>query len=403
MSTSYYPPRPVLHNGDVPPPPTWQHAVKTAIRDPLVLCRALGLPAEFEAGAVAAAGSFPVFVPRGYLARMKPGDPDDPLLRQVLPRLEETTPRPGDLADPVGDAAAALSPGLLHKYEGRALMVTTGACAVHCRYCFRRQFPYAETPHSVAEWGPGIAQIAQDSSLHEVILSGGDPLMLVDDVLAELVERLAAIPHLRRLRVHTRLPIMIPERVTPALPRLLRGTRLTPIVVVHANHPVELAELQSLRLPLGEGRGEGLPCANNDSTLARSASERETNGRATRPPLPLGEGRGEGASHAAPTSVADALAELIDAGIPVLNQAVLLRGVNDSADVLAELCERLIDLRVLPYYLHQLDRVTGAAHFEVPPAAGRAILSELRRRLPGYAVPRYVQELPGAEYKLSLG
>ena len=384
MSTVHYPR--AVNPGNGTPPATWQQAVKRAIREPRVLCRALGLPAEFEAGAVAAAGSFPVFVPRGFLAKMRPGDPFDPLLLQVLPRIEETTPQPGDLADPVGDAAAALSPGLLHKYESRALMVTTGACAVHCRYCFRRQFPYRETPHSVAAWEPGIAQIAQDSSLREVILSGGDPLMLVDDVLAELVERLAEIPHLRRLRVHTRLPIMIPERITAELLRLLRSTRLTPIVVVHANHPAELVEPGKLN---GSNSCRERPLWRSaESPLPRNATEG----------VPYRKGHED-----APSSVADALARLVDAGIPVLNQAVLLRGVNDSADVLAELCERLVDLRVLPYYLHQLDRVTGASHFEVPPDVGRALITELRRRLPGYAVPRYVQELAGAEYKIPLG
>ena len=188
-----------------------------------------------------------------------------------------------------------------------------------------------------------MAQIAQDSSLHEVILSGGDPLMMVDGVLAELVERLTEIPHLRRIRVHTRLPIMIPERVTAELISWLRGSRLTPIVVVHANHP------------------------------------REIDG-----------------------PVADALAELVDAGIPVLNQAVLLRGVNDLVEVLAELGERLVDLRVMPYYLSQLDRVQGASHFDVPVETGRAIIGKLRERLPGYAVPRYVQEVASAEYKIPL-
>src|SRR4029079_8099195 len=183
-------------------------------------------------------------------------------------------------------------PGLLGKYAGRVLMVTTGACAVHCRYCFRRHFPYQTTPKSLAAWQPAIEQIEADESIREVILSGGDPLMLVDDLLAALAERLVQVPHLRRLRVHTRLPIVIPERVSDELLGWLTGTRLTPIVVVHANHPAEIDE-----------------------------------------------------------AVAAALGRLIDAGVPVLNQAVLLRGVNDSIDTLAELCERLVDLRVVPYYL----------------------------------------------------
>ena len=318
----------------------WQLAMKGAIRSPDELCERLGLPAEFAAMARQAAAEFPLFVPAGYLRRMRPGDIADPLLRQVLPLPQESEHREGFRADPVGDHQATLAPGLLQKYAGRALMVTTGACAVHCRYCFRRHFPYAEVPRGFAAWEPALSQLAADPTIHEVILSGGDPLTLVDDRLAWLAQRLAAIPHLRRLRVHTRLPIVIPERVNDDLLGWLRGTRLAPIMVVHANHPQEL-----------------------DS------------------------------------DVAAALGRLVEAGVPVLNQSVLLRGVNDSADALAELCERLVDLRVLPYYLHQLDRVAGAAHFEVPESEGLAIMKQLRRRLPGYAVPRYVRERAGDEHK----
>jgi len=325
------------------PVPRWQTSLKDAVREPRELCRILGLGPEVEAAAVRAAKAFPLFAPRGYVARMRPGDPGDPLLRQVLPLGEELTETPGFVDDPVGDAEAVLRPGLLQKYHGRALMVTTGACAVHCRYCFRRHYPYEESPHSLAAWEPAIRQIEADPTIHEVLLSGGDPLTLVDDRLAALAERLAEIPHLRRLRVHTRQPIVLPERVTPALLNWLRGTRLTPIMVVHANHAAELDD-----------------------------------------------------------SVATALGQLVDHGIPVLNQAVLLRGVNDSADTLAELCERLVDLRVMPYYLHQLDRVRGAAHFEVAEGVGLAILEELRARLPGYAVPRYVREVSGAGWKVGV-
>ena len=199
------------------------------------------------------------------------------------------------------------------------------------------------TPRRLADWQPALSEIAADRSIREVILSGGDPLTIVDATLAQLVDALAAITHVRRLRIHTRLPIVIPERVTDEIIDMLRGTRLTQIVVVHANHAHELDE-----------------------------------------------------------HVAAALAKLADAGIVLLNQAVLLRGVNDSVDAQAALCERLVDLRVMPYYLHQLDRVAGAAHFEVPIAAGRRIIEQLRVRLPGYAVPRYVAEVPGAESKTTL-
>lgn len=323
---------------------SWQEAVRDAVRDPAELCRLVGLPGRYASAAERAARDFPLFAPRGYIARMRPGDARDPLLRQVLPLADELVAGEGFGPDPVGDRAAARSPGLLHKYRTRVLMVTTGACAVHCRYCFRRHFPYSQGPRSIDEWSAALDAIAADSTLGEVILSGGDPWMLVDDVLAELVERLARIGHLRRLRVHTRLPLMIPQRVTDELVALLRGTRLTPIVVVHANHARELTG-----------------------------------------------------------SVVEALARLSDAGIPLLNQSVLLAGVNDDVESLAELCERLVDLRVMPYYLHQLDRVTGAAHFEVSESRGRQLVAELRSRLPGYAVPRYVRETPGAQHKIILG
>ncbi|HEX3872334.1 MAG TPA: EF-P beta-lysylation protein EpmB [Pirellulales bacterium] len=321
----------------------WQRAMKEAVRDPAELCRILRLSRNFEQAAQTAARQFPLFAPRGYIARMRPGDPADPLLRQVLPIADEMLSPSRFVTDPVDDHSATVVPGLLHKYTGRVLMITTGACAIHCRYCFRRHFPYGDAPHSLDEWARALDAIAADDSIHEVILSGGDPLTLVDSRLAQLAAHVANIPHVRRLRIHTRLPIVIPERVTSGLVEWLRGTRLAPIMVVHANHAAELD-----------------------------------------------------------ASVADALARLIDAGIPVLNQAVLLRGVNDSAEAQVALCERLVDLRVLPYYLHQLDRVAGAAHFEVPESLGHAIIRELRTRLPGYAVPCYVREIPGASHKVEV-
>ena len=275
---------------------------------------------------------------------MEKGDPTDPLLRQVLPVESELLSPQGFTADPVDDDSATLSPGLLQKYSSRALLITTGACAVHCRYCFRRHFPYSESPRSPDDWQPAIDRIAADPTIDEVLLSGGDPLTLVDEHLAELARRLAEVPHLRRLRVHTRLPIMIPQRVTEELLAWLRGTRLAPIMVIHANHGQEVDE---------------------------------------------------------PTAAA--LARLVDAGIPVLNQSVLLAGVNDSAEALIDLSRRLVDLRVMPYYLHQLDRVQGAAHFEVPISRGLELITQMRAALPGYAVPRYVQEVAGEANKVVLG
>lgn len=324
--------------------PRWQASLKAAIRNPAQLLKELELPANLTGPAMLASATFPLFVPQEYVARMKKGDPRDPLLLQVLPLGAELESPADFTADPVGDLAAAKSAGLLQKYDRRALLVTTGACAIHCRYCFRRHFPYSEGPRSVEEWEPALELIRGDENLDEVILSGGDPLTLVDEHLAELARRLADIPHLRRLRIHTRLPIMIPQRVNEELLGWLRGTRLAPIMVVHANHAQEIDD-----------------------------------------------------------AVAKALARLVDAGVPVLNQSVLLRGINDSASALIELSRRLVDLRVMPYYLHQLDRVKGAAHFEVPICKGLELVEEMRQHLPGYAVPRYVQEFAGDKSKRLLG
>jgi EF-P beta-lysylation protein EpmB len=319
---------------------SWREELRLAVREASQLIAALDLPAELLEPARRAAAEFPLFAPWPYIARMQPGNSADPLLRQVLPLGAELVSAQGFTADAVGDAHALLSPGLLQKYNSRALLITTGACAIHCRYCFRRHFPYSESPRSPADWQPAIDRIAADPSIDEAILSGGDPLTLVDEHLAQLAERLAEVPHLRRLRIHTRLPIVIPQRVTSELVDWLRGTRLAPIMVVHANHANEIDE---------------------------------------------------------PTAAA--LARLIDNGIPVLNQSVLLAGVNDSASALIDLSRRLVDLRVMPYYLHQLDRVQGAAHFEVPVSRGIDLVEQMRRALPGYAVPRYVQEISGEANK----
>lgn len=318
----------------------WKTALAEAVRDPDELLDLLGLPESLRPGARAAARRFPLVVPRGFVARMRPGDPSDPLLRQVLPIAEEDERAEGYGRDPVGDGDATVAPGLIRKYAGRALLVATGSCAIHCRYCFRRHFPYDGVPRGLEAWEPALRALREDPSLREAILSGGDPLLLADEPLGRLVRALEAIPHLERLRIHTRLPVVIPERVTDGLLALLRRGRLTPLVVVHANHPAELAG-----------------------------------------------------------ACPEALGRLVDAGIPVLNQAVLLRGVNDDVETLARLCERLVGLRVMPYYLHRLDLVEGAAHFAVEEERGVRIVAELERRLPGYAVPRHVREVPGAPSK----
>ncbi len=320
---------------------SWQHGLATAVRDPDELVDLLQLSDEWREPARRAARLFPLLVPRSFLQRMESGNPLDPLLLQVLPlEVEEIVPA-DFLLDAVGDQDAKRAPGLLQKYAGRALMIATGACAVHCRYCFRRHYAYGEDPKRLADWEPAFQVLREDESIHELILSGGDPLMLTDRRLGELCLQLQAIPHLRRLRVHTRLPIVLPERVTPSLLELLTAGPLTPIVVVHSNHPQELSG-----------------------------------------------------------SCSDALRRLIRAGCTVLNQAVLLRGINDDVETLAELSERLVDLGVLPYYLHQLDRVIGTAHFEVPEARGLELIAALRPRLPGYAIPQFVREVAGAPHKV---
>lgn len=288
-----------------------------------------------------ARGQFPQRVPRGFVDRMRPGDPRDPLLLQVLPRAVEMEPVPGFSADPLGEAAASPRPGLLHKYAGRVLVVVTGACGVHCRYCFRRHFPYGQHLLGPAERERIISYVAEDPSITEVILSGGDPLTLADDKLAPLVRELAEVAHLMRLRVHSRMPVVLPERVDEGLVEWLAGTRLRPVMVIHANHSREIDE-----------------------------------------------------------SVAAAIDRLRQAGVTVLNQAVLLAGVNDDAGALEDLSERLFEVGVLPYYLHLLDPVTGAAHFEVPEDRARRIARELTARLPGYLVPKLVREVPGAAAKV---
>jgi len=333
----------IPETGAIRQTPAWQQEIARAITDPAELLEALGLNAAWLPAARAAAQQFPLRVPRGFVSRMSRNNPHDPLLRQVLPLAEECLATTGFDADPVGDLAAMTAPGVLRKYQGRALLTATGACAVHCRYCFRRHFPYAESSAGTNHWRAAIETLAGDTSLREVILSGGDPLSLSDRRLAEFIDAAAAIAHLERLRFHTRLPVVLPERVTPEFVRLIASTRLTVVVVIHANHANEIDK-----------------------------------------------------------AVVDALARLRGAGVMILNQSVLLRGVNDRVDVLASLSEKLSAAGVIPYYLHQLDRVQGAAHFEVPDDEARELIDQLAARLPGYLVPRLVREVAGEPCKRPL-
>ena len=330
---------PIQPNPDQPTPlqpARWQQGWREAVRDPQELLSLLGLETLAAQVSVQANAQFPLRVPRGFVARMRHGDAQDPLLRQVLPLDEEMRVVPGFSLDAVGDEAARTGTGLLHKYQGRALLVATGSCAVNCRYCFRRHFPYAGETAAREGWAGAVAAIAADPSIEEVIVSGGDPLSLATPKLAELSAQLATIGHLKRLRIHSRLPIVLPERVDAELLQWLAGLPWPVAFVVHANHANEFD-----------------------------------------------------------ASVDAAMAALRGAGVHLLNQAVLLRGVNDSVDALAALCERGFAAGVLPYYLHQLDRVQGVAHFEVADARAIALHEALRARLSGYLVPRLVREIPG--------
>ena len=318
----------------------WQRELAGAVRDPATLVRLLNLPQD--AVSVQAAQQFRLLVPHSYLARMKPEDWHDPLLRQVLPLDEELRVVEGFNHDPVGDQNALVADGVLHKYQGRVLLVTTGACAVHCRYCFRRHFPYSESNPVKGEWESALAYLREHTDVREVILSGGDPLTLSDERLASFFSQLQHIPHVIRVRFHTRLPVVLPSRIDAGFQQLLAQLPQQKVMVIHANHAQELAA----------------------------------------------------------TDVHDALAALRASGVTLLNQAVLLRGVNDTVDGQADLSESLFAQGVMPYYLHLLDRVAGAAHFEVTQAQAVQLLDVLRQRLPGFLVPKLVREVAGEKAKM---
>lgn len=321
---------------DLVPKQGWQRALANAIKDPKELLSQLGLSGQLNAIDENLITQFPLKVTQSYINKMRYGDPDDPLLRQVFPLIDESFKHADFVQDPVGDHQAISSPGVLQKYHGRALLLVTGACAIHCRYCFRRHFPYSDSNPLAQQGQETLTQLAADDSITEVILSGGDPLALSDNKLESLINDLEQIPHIKRLRIHTRLPIVLPERITEGLLSILSKTRLTTVMVVHANHANELAE-----------------------------------------------------------DVEFALKQLAENKVQLLNQSVLLKGINDSSDELAALSERLFEFGVLPYYLHLLDPVEGASHFDVNETDGIALISQLRTQLPGYLVPRLVRELQG--------
>ncbi|WP_130620236.1 EF-P beta-lysylation protein EpmB [Dyella amyloliquefaciens] len=320
----------------------WRALWREAVTDGRELLALVGLGHLADALPAGDAG-FSVRVPRGFVARMRQGDACDPLLLQVLPQLAETAQVPGFSIDAVGDMAARSAQGVLHKYEGRALLIASGSCAINCRYCFRRHFPYGDEMAAAGQWRKALDHVRQDASISELILSGGDPLSLATAKLEELSQGLEAIPHVTRLRIHTRLPVVLPERVDDALVDWLARLPLQKVVVLHANHANEFD-----------------------------------------------------------ASVDAACARLREAGVTLLNQSVLLRGINDDADTLAALSERLFAAGVLPYYLHQLDRVQGSAHFEVDDTRALALVEAVRHRLPGYLVPKLVREVGGEASKRPL-
>lgn len=318
----------------------WQQQLAEAFNNLEDLCRYLDLSPNELPVSSAAAENFPLRVPLSFAACIEKGNPHDPLLRQVLPVNEELMVYPGFSHDPVGDLASVSQTGVLHKYQGRVLLINTGSCAINCRYCFRRNFPYGELQLSKQKEEAAIQAIQNDTDISEVILSGGDPLLLSDSRLTRLIRQLDGIGHVRRIRIHTRLPIVLPARITDDLINTLKRSPKQLIVITHCNHANEINE-----------------------------------------------------------RVITACTLLKNSGITLFNQAVLLKGVNDNAKILTALSERLFDLGIIPYYLHLLDKATGTGHFEVSETEALALLRQLQTALPGYLVPKLVKEQAGAASK----
>ncbi len=317
--------------------PDWQNQLRAVIDDPLILAERLGLPTSTFLEMQQAHRLFALRVPYALLNRIRQGDINDPVLRQFLPLSEETSIVPGYTSDPLHEKAVNPAPGLLHKFDNRVLFTVTQACAVHCRYCFRREFNYQDNIPGKAGWQKALDYTASDTSIEEVILSGGDPLTLPDNYLGWLINKIAEIKHVTTLRIHTRLPIMIPQRITQDLLNVLTLNRFKVVIILHCNHANEI---------------------NDDVMLACHL--------------------------------------LHEQGITLLNQSVLLRGVNDCAQAHIDLNKKLFNCGVLPYYIHLLDKVSGTQHFDVPENEACKIMREINHALPGYLVPKLVREVPGA-------
>lgn len=321
----------------------WQQQLAGAFSNIEDLCLYLSLSYKDLPVSVAATKNFPLRVPIGFADCMEKGNPNDPLLRQVLPINDELVTYPGFNNDPVGDLASAPLTGVLHKYHGRVLLINTGSCAINCRYCFRRNFPYADLQLSKQAESEAIRYIQDHTDITEVILSGGDPLLLSDQRLGKLLEQLNAIEHIKRIRIHSRLPIVLPARISSAFIDTLKLSTKTITLVVHCNHANEIS-----------------------------------------------------------ASVIGAFLRLRENGITVFNQSVLLQGVNDCVSVLCALSEKLFSHGVIPYYLHLLDKATGTGHFEVTESTAITLIAKVQALLPGYLVPKLVKEQAGGVSKQAI-
>ena len=323
---------------DVPPP--WQQMLSDLITDPQELLSLLSLDAQEKPLGLSAAVQFPLKVPRWFVSRIEPGDWQDPILRQLWPAQEEEIAAPNYVIDPLEETRFNPVPGLLHKYTSRVLLTAAPHCAVHCRYCFRRHFDYAGNAPSRTDWQAAFAHIAADARIEEVLLSGGDPLALSNRQFGWLLEQIESIAHVRTVRIHTRMTIVLPQRIDAEFAAMLGASRLKVVLVSHCNHTNELSD---------ESRAAFRALASNSVTL--------------------------------------------------FNQSVILADVNNSSGVLIQLSNALFDQGVLPYYLHLPDAVAGTAHFDVPIPDAQALVAEMQAQLPGYLVPRLVREEPGEDSK----
>ncbi len=319
---------------------SWQHEYKSSVSNFEELCDLLNIRLDQLPISLSSHNQFPLRVPKSYIQRMEKSNPNDPLLLQILPIINEQQIVKGFTKDPVGDLQSIKSTGLLQKYEGRALLLATSRCAIHCRYCFRRHFPYSEQNPRHDAWQQALNELENDTSIHEVILSGGDPLVLSDSQLKSLVKKIEAIRHIKRLRIHTRLPVVIPNRICDEMLDWITHTNLKIIVVLHINHAQEINQEFIIKIQ-----------------------------------------------------------QLAKTQCTLLNQSVLLKNINDNSTCLINLSEALFANKILPYYLHTLDKVEGAAHFDVSETRARKLMQEIANQLPGYMVPKLVKEMPGQAAK----